>query len=126
MDLIYPGEFYKIKQACIEVRKVLGNGFLEKVYENALKVELEEACFNVETQKELLVHYSGVVVGQYFADIIVDDKIIIELKAVSGITDFHRSQLLNYLTITRYKLGILINFPNDKPGFDIERIPNLR
>jgi len=123
-DLIYKEEFYKIKQACIEVRKILGNGFLEKVYENAIKKELEMQGFKLEQQKEILVHYKDFVVGQYFADLIVDGKIIIELKCTKEITSIHKAQLLNYLKATGYKLGIIINFPNDKEGFEIERAPN--
>ncbi|MDP8219999.1 MAG: GxxExxY protein [Candidatus Stygibacter frigidus] len=126
MDIIYKDKYYRIKQACIEVRKVLGNGFLEKIYENALVVELEKSGFLVETQKRLTVNYKGHVIGDYIADIVVDNIIIIELKAVNEIIDLHKAQLLNNLTITGYKLGILINFPNNKAGFNIERIPNLR
>lgn len=124
-DLIYKEEFYEIEQACIEVRKILGNGFLEKVYENALKKELERQGFKIEQQKEILVYYKGFVVGQYFADLIVNEKIIIELKCATEITSLHKAQLLNYLKATGYKLGIIINFPNDKKGFEIERVPNF-
>jgi GxxExxY protein len=125
IDLIFKEEFFKIKKACIEVRKNLGNGFLEKVYENALKIELELLGFNVKTQVRLNVTYKEEIIGEYCADIIVGDKIIIELKCASGITDVHKAQLLNYLKATDFKLGILINFPNDKLGFDIIRIPNF-
>ncbi len=126
MDLLFKEEFYKIKQACIEVRKILGNGYLEKVYENALAYELSQAGFKVETQKRISVAYKGQIVGDYIADIVIADKIIIELKAVEEVIDFHKAQLLNYLTMTGFKLGVLINFPNNKAGFSIERIPNLR
>jgi len=125
MDLIFKEEFYLIKQACITVRKALGNGFLEKVYENALLIELKRLGLAVVSQKELLVKYRGQDVGQYFADIVVNDKIIIELKTVNKIVSIHRMQVLNYLKATGYELGILINFPNDSAGFDIERIPNF-
>ena len=125
IDLIFKEEFFKIKQACIEVRKNLGNGFLEKVYENALRIELELLGFIVKTQTKLNVIYKEEIIGDYCADIIVDDKIIIELKCVSRITDIHKAQLLNYLKATDFKLGILINFPNDKLDFDIIRIPNF-
>ena len=125
MDLIFKEEFYLIKQACITVRKALGNGFLEKVYENALLIELKRLGLAVVSQKKLLVKYRGQDVGQYFADIVVNDKIIIELKTVNKIVSIHRMQVLNYLKATGYELGILINFPNDSAGFDIERIPNF-
>ena len=125
MDLIFKEEFYLIKQACITVRKELGNGFLEKVYENALLIEFKRLGLSVVSQKELLVQYREQTIGQYFADIIVNDKIIIELKTVKKIENIHKMQVLNYLKATEFELGILINFPNDSAGFDIERIPNF-
>ena len=125
-DLIYKDEFYKIKAACIEIRKILGNGFLEKVYEKALKYELEQKGFNVESQKEIDVFYKNANVGKYFADLVVDHKIIIELKCSTQIIPIHKAQLLNYLKATGYQLGIIVNFPNDSKGFEIERVPNFR
>ena len=125
-DLIFKDEFYQIKAACIEVRKVLGNGFLEKVYENALKYELEQNGFRVQSQKEINVFYKNKNVGKYFADLVVDDKIIIELKCCNQILPIHKAQLLNYLKATGFQLGIIINFPNDSKGFEIERVPNFR
>ena len=125
-DLIFKDEFYRIKAACIEVRKVLGNGFLEKVYENALKYELEQNGFRVQSQKEINVFYKNKNVGKYFADLVVDDKIIIELKCCNQILPIHKAQLLNYLKATGFQLGIIINFPNDSKGFEIERVPNFR
>ena len=125
MDLIFKEEFYLIKQACITVRKELGNGFLEKVYENALLIEFKRLGLSVVSQKELLVQYREQTIGQYFADIIVNDKIIIELKTVKKIENIHKMQVLNYLKATEFELGILINFPNDSSGFEIVRIPNF-
>ena len=124
-DLIYKEDFYKIKAACIEVRKVLGNGFLEKVYENALKYELEQNGFQVENQKEIEVFYKKINVGKYFPDLIIDEKIIIELKCAKEICPIHKVQLLNYLKATAFRLGIIINYPNDKPGVELDRIPNF-
>jgi GxxExxY protein len=98
---------------------------LNGVNENALKIELKLLGFNVETQKEILVNYKGIVIGKYFADLVVDNKIIIELKCVSEILPVHKAQLLNYLKATGYRLEIIINFPNDRMGFDIERVPNF-
>ena len=118
MNLIYREEFFKIKDACIKVRRTLGNGFLEKVYENSLRIELE-------TQKELLVRYENQIVGKYYSDIVVDDKIIIELKTTEKIIKIHKLQILNYLKATGFKLGIIINFPNESRGFEIERVPNF-
>ena len=125
MELILKGKFYKIKQACIEVRKRLGNGFLEKVYERALVVELQRLGFDVETQKKIEVFYRESIIGEYFADIVVDNLIIIELKCVDKLNEFHKAQLLNYLKATKFELGILINFPNKRIGFEIKRVPNL-
>ncbi len=124
-DLIYKEEFYIIKQACIEVRKELGNGFLEKVYENSIKKELISKGQNVDSQMKLIVKYKGEPVGEYIADLVVDTKIIIEMKTAKSITNIHRAQILNYLKATGYKLGIIINFPPDNAGFDIIRIPNF-
>ncbi len=125
MDLIFKDEFFKIKKACIKIRKNLGNGFLEKVYENALVIELRKAGFEIEQQKELIVKYDEQIVGQYFADIVVDNKIIIELKTVEKISNIHIAQTLNYLKATGYKLGLIINFSNQTKGFEIERVPNF-
>ena len=125
MNLIYQDEFYRIKQACIKVRTILGNGFLEKVYENSLKHELIKDGFAIEQQKKLIVTYKGIIVGDYYADLVVDNKIIIEMKTAMKISDIHKLQILNYLKATGYKLGILINFPNNSKGFEIERIPNF-
>ncbi len=124
-DLIYKDDFYKIKAACIEVRKILGNGFLEKVYENALKYELGQNGFQVENQKEIKVIYKTINVGKYFPDLVIDEKIIIELKCAKEISPIHKAQLLNYLKATGYRLGIIVNYPNNKPGVEIERIPNF-
>ncbi|MDP8320914.1 MAG: GxxExxY protein [Candidatus Stygibacter australis] len=126
MNWIYAEEFYKIKQACIEVRKILGNGLMEKVYENALAYELMQAGYQIETQKKLTVLYKGQIVGDYFADIVFENKIIIEMKAVEEILDIHKAQLLNYLVITGYKLGVLVNFPNNKHGVEVERFANTK
>ena len=126
MSIIFHKECYKIKKACIQVRKELGNGFLEKVYEEALEIELQQLGFLIETQKKIDVFYKGNVVGKYCADIVVNGKIIIELKCASKIVSAHRAQMLNYLRATGMKLGLLINFPNDSRGFTLERVPNLR
>ncbi|MCD4817624.1 MAG: GxxExxY protein [Candidatus Cloacimonetes bacterium] len=119
MDLIFKEEFFKIKKACIEVRKRLGNGFLEKVYEKALSIELKRLGFNVESQKKIKILYRDQIIGEYFTDLIVDNKIIIELKCTEKLNKFHKAQLLNYLKATKIELGILINFSNNRIGFEI-------
>lgn len=125
MELIYKEEFYRIKQSCIEVRQTLGNGYLEKIYERALKIEMIEKGLKLETQKQFEVRYRNQIIGDYFLDMLVDEKIIIELKCCDKIQDFHRAQFINFLKATDLKLGLLINFPNNRKGFDIERIPDL-
>jgi len=105
---------YKINGAVFEVNKVLGAGFLEKVYENALLIELHNSGLKAESQIPINVKYKGKVAGEYFADIIVENKIIIELKSVDKLLKIHEAQLLNYLKATSYKLGLLVNFTHPK------------
>jgi len=101
---------YKINGAVYEVNKVLGVGFLEKVYEKALLIELRGIGLKAECQVPIKVDYKGQVVGEYFADIVVEDKIILELKAVDSLQKIHEAQILNYLNATKYNIGLLINF----------------
>ena len=111
--MIYEKELSdKIIGAAIEVHKQFGNGFLEKVYENAMIVELNLNNINAESQSKIIVKYKNQVVGDYFADIIVENKIILELKVCEKIKEIHKAQLLNYLKATRTKVGYLINFGN--------------
>jgi GxxExxY protein len=105
---------YKINGAIFEVNRVLGPGFLEKVYENALLKELKLQGLNVVSQAPIKVFYKEECVGEYFADILVEDKVIIELKTVERIEKIHEAQLLNYLKATGIKIGILVNFKKEK------------
>lgn len=100
----------KVLGCAFEVYNTLGNGFLEKVYEEALLIELESKNIKAESQKEIKVYYKNNLVGEYLADIIVEEKIILELKSCSTINDAHVAQLLNYLTATGIKIGYLLNF----------------
>jgi GxxExxY protein len=100
----------KIIAAAYNVHKGLGHGFLEKVYKNALAIELEKAGLNYAQEVPLRVSYQGRIVGEYFADIVVDNKIIIEIKALSQIQPVHETQLVNYLKATGINVGLLINF----------------
>ena len=93
-----------------KVYNTLGFGFLEKVYENAFKIELEKIGFIVERQKPINVYYNEIPVGEYYADLIVDNKIILELKAVESLIKEHELQLINYLKATEMELGLLLNF----------------
>ena len=105
---------YQINGAVFEVNRILGAGFLEKVYENALVFELKLRGLNALSQVPISVYFKGEVVGEYFADIVVDDQIIIELKAVENLQKIHEAQLLNYLKATSYEVGLLVNFTHPK------------
>ena len=105
---------YLIRGAIFEVNKVLGHGFLEKVYENALMVEFPKRDLKAECQVPIKVEYKGKQVGEYFADIVVENKIIIELKSIESLGKIHEAQLLNYLKATGYKVGFLVNFTYPK------------
>ena len=93
-----------------EVHNKLGSGFLEKVYENALCIELRKKGLKVEQQSSIKVWYEGQVIGYYAADLWVEDRIIVELKAVQFLTKEHELQVVNYLTATKVDTGLLINF----------------
>ena len=112
----------KIIGAAFEVSNVLGAGFLEKVYENALNKELNLKGLKTQQQAPLKVYYKDELVGDYFADILVGNEIIIELKTVKEFDEIHIAQCLNYLKITGLKLCLLINF--SKPKVEIKRIVN--
>lgn len=100
----------KVLGCAFEVYNTLGNGFLEKIYEESLLIELESKNIKAESQKQIKVYYKNNLVGEYLADIIVEEKIILELKSCSTINDGHVAQLLNYLTATGIKIGYLLNF----------------
>ena len=105
---------YKINGAIFEVNRVLGAGFLEKVYENALVLEFRRQGMKAESQVPILVSYKGDVVGEYTADILVEDRVILELKAVDKIQKVYEAQLLNYLKATGIRVGLLVNFKHPK------------
>jgi GxxExxY protein len=99
-----------------EVANTLGSGFLEKVYENALAFELKRAGLAVEQQKPLQVTYKGAIAGEYQADLLVDGRVLIELKAAKGIEEVHLAQCLNYLKVTGLKTCLLLNFGTSRVG----------
>ncbi len=105
---------YQINGAVFEVNRVLGPGFLEKVYENALLVELRKRGLRAESQVPIKVKYKGEVVGDYFADLVVERQVIIELKTVENLQNIHEAQMLNYLKATGMKIGLLVNFKHTK------------
>lgn len=108
-----------------EEYNVLGHGFIEKVYQNALHTELKNNGFEVESQKQIKVYYKNVEVGEYYADLIVNNKVILELKATESITEAHEFQLLNYLKSTNIEVGLLLNF-GKKPEFCRKVFQNYR
>ena len=111
MELIYQDESYKVIGICMEVHKNLGKGFLEIVYKDALEYEFEKTGIAFEREKEYVVRYKDIVLPhKFFADFIVFNKIILEVKSVSAITDEHIAQTLNYLRVSGLKLGLLVNF----------------
>ena len=111
-DILYKSLSDRIICAAFNVYNILGSGFLEKVYENALCIEFDRLDISYKRQKPITVLFREQVVGDYIADIIVDQKIIIEIKATQDIANFHNAQILNYLKATNYRLGYLINFGN--------------
>ncbi len=111
---------YLINGAVFEVNRILGPGFLEKVYENALLIELKARGIKAAAQCPIKVRYKDQIVGEYFADILVEEQVILELKTVDKIEKIHEAQLLNYLKATGIKVGLLVNFKNTKA--DIKRL----
>ena len=118
MDLLYEDITEKIRQAAYDVLKYFGTGFLEKVYENALKYKLEKKGLQISQQFQIPVYYiDNFRVGDYYADLLVENKIIIELKTASALDPIHFAQVKNYLKATKIKLGLLINFGTPKLQF---------
>jgi len=100
----------KIIKCLYRVHDELGYGFLESVYENALIIELQDIGLQVESQKDLEVYYKGILVGNYRTDLIIENKVIVELKSVSQLNKAHEVQLVNYLKATNIEIGLLVNF----------------
>jgi GxxExxY protein len=110
-DNVYWQECYNIVGACFEVHRVLGCGFLEGVYQEALAIEFKNREIPFEAEKELEIDFKGVTLNKKFKpDFVCYGKIIVEVKACNRLVDDHISQTLNYLNITRFKVGILVNF----------------
>lgn len=119
--LMYEEELtYQIRGAVFEVYRTLGAGFLEAVYQNALRKELQLQGLSVEAEIPLQVYYKNSLVGEYRADLIVENKVLLELKAQKEIPQAAEAQLINYLKITEIKVGLLINFTH--PRATIKRI----
>jgi len=109
-NYIYSELTNKVIGCAYKVYTELGAGFLEKIYENALVIELKQSNLRVSQQYPIKVYYKDIVIGDYFADLVVEDKIIIEIKAISDLNKAHEVQLVNYLKATRKEVGLLINF----------------
>ena len=121
-EIIYKDESYTIMGACFEVYKEKGPGFVEPVYQECLELELAAQSIPFEAQKPLALDYKGTPLKHtYIPDLVCYGKIIVELKAVSALTDEHRAQVLNYLKASGYKLGLLINFGHH-PKLQHERL----
>jgi len=100
----------KIIECAFKVHKALGFGFLESVYRNALIIELSKSGLNTQKERKIQVHYDGQIIGDYIADVIVEDKVILELKSNRDLHPAHEAQLVNYLKATGIEVGLLINF----------------
>ena len=116
--ILYKELSYKIIGLSMEVYNKLGYGFLEKVYENALMILLQRDEIQAEHQVPIKVYFEGKVVGDYVTDILIENKIIIELKSVERIINAHKAQVLNYLTATKVHLGIILNFGKEELTFE--------
>ena len=109
-NILYKELSYEIVAAAIDVWKNLGYGFLEKVYENALMIELRKREIPCEQQRPIKVRYDGQIIGDFIGDILVNNEIILELKSAKGIDNAHIAQILNYLKATGLRLGLILNF----------------
>ena len=116
--ILYKELSYKIIGLAMEVYNKLGYGFLEKVYENALMILFKREGIKAEQQVPIKVYFEGKVVGNYVADILIENKIILELKSVERIINVHKAQVLNYLTATGVHLGIILNFGKEELTFE--------
>jgi len=116
--ILYKDLSYKIVGLAMEVHNKLGYGFLEKVYEKAMMVLLRREGIQATQQAPITVHFEGEVIGDYSADILVEDKIILELKVVEKIANIHRDQALNYLKATGLRSAILLNFGKERLQYE--------
>jgi GxxExxY protein len=112
----------KILKVCFDVSNELGCGFLESVYQNALLFALREAGLKAESQTPLKVTFRGQIVGEFFADIVVENSVLLELKAAKALAPEHLAQVMNYLKATGIEVGLLVNFGN--PKLEYRRLGN--
>ena len=114
IELIYKQEVYEIISCAMEVLNELGHGFHEKIYENALCVEFDLRGIKYLQQKEFDINYKHKKIGEYVPDLIVYDKIVVDTKVIKEITDHETGKMLNYLKVTKQKVGLIINFKHSK------------
>ena len=125
MEYLLSDKTERIIKCFFKVYNTLGYGFLEKVYQNALLVELKREGFQCESQYPIKVYYENFLVGDYYADIIIDGCIITELKAAETLCEEHEYQLINYLKATEIEIGLLLNF-GKKPEFKRKIFTNIK
>ena len=117
-NLLYKDEIYQFIRCCFEVHNGLGRGFREKVYISALKYELRQKGIPFVTEKKFSIRYKGVLLPHtYYCDLIIYDKIVVEVKAQENLIQSNYKQLINYLAVTRMELGVLVNFGGDSLTF---------
>ncbi len=117
-NLIYKEEVYKIISCCFEVHNNLGKGFLEIVYKDALVHEFTSKGISFEREKKFEINYKGTILSHYYySDFIVFNDIVLEVKAQKGVIDEHYKQVINYLAVSKCKLGLLVNFGEDSLQF---------
>ncbi|NDI76274.1 GxxExxY protein [Psychrilyobacter piezotolerans] len=116
--MLYKELSYRIIGLAMEVHRELGYGFLEKVYENALVILLKENNIKIEQQKQIIIEFHKKEIGNYISDLLIEDKIIVELKVATQIKEVHKAQVANYLKATNKKLGIILNFGKEKLKFE--------
>jgi len=121
-EFLYGDLTNKIIELAIKVHKKLGPGFIEKIYEKALSHELNKGGIKYEKQKSIRVKYDEILLGDQRVDMIIEDKIIVELKAVSEFNDIHQAQMISYLKAADKKVGLILNFA--KPKLEIKRVMN--
>jgi GxxExxY protein len=109
-NLLHKGITDSILKTYYDVYNQLGYGFLEKVYQNAMYLELKSQGFKVEAQKPIKVYFKNQLIGEYYADLLIEDKVIVELKACELLMNVHSAQLMNYLKATEVEIGLLLNF----------------
>jgi len=113
-ELIYKNESYQIIGACMEVHKELGKGFSEIIYGDSLEIEFKKNTITYSREKRFNIKYKGETLPHYYIpDFVIDNKIILEIKAIENLTSSHLKQTLNYLAATKIKLGLLVNFGED-------------